>query len=273
MHNAISNLNEWWESVKAHFESHEAAYEALATREKAIHEDAHYMYMLTEFSVDGVRSEDVLDKLASKLPDRLCRIHSQVQSGVLTPEYDRKAVNAALFGVDKDDWAASYTYKDADIARAWAYIEKTYGGEAGQETAVRLAVSQIKRAFDIEPNAPVEIVAGRVVLRMSVYIDSFEKKYGRTELSYASREAVCRAIAALLDLARLQELHALATDLNRMLVHFQNKRMTLVSRERFSLGDEDELTIITYQSNIEFRLSPAFAQSMQILMASVTDAA
>lgn len=105
--------------------------------------------------------------------------------------------------------------------------------------------------------------AGRVVLDLRVYIDSFDKKYGRTNLSSGSQDEVVRTFESLREVAAAYDDSAVASFAARARNAFHYNK-TLRSREKVSLGDAGD--VVVYSTRFEFRFTPAFAERLRTFL-------
>jgi len=165
---------------------------------------------------------------------------------------------------DKDD-APNFTPSEL-----WVALERDYGGEKGATKAPMEAAEHIRRLFSESLRSEIVRRGGGVVLHHSVYVEQWRVN-GPHNLSYGCVQRLHDGVAALATFADWTARPALACDLRA----FSTRdwlRIPLVSRERFAFGDSD-ITLITYLSKFEYRLSPTLAEQLNVFLSKYDDSA
>jgi hypothetical protein len=159
-----------------------------------------------------------------------------------------------------------------DPAGIWAWLEATYGGDAGERLAWAQTAKELTSHLRMKGEAVV-IRGGYVVLEKHVYIDSFDKKWGRTRIHHSSGESVSKACAALSEIARWAERIGLSRDLADFGSSWWRGDRTLESRKQYPLGNNGEVVVVTYQNKFEFKLKKDFAEQVQMFMGTYGESA
>jgi hypothetical protein len=148
----------------------------------------------------------------------------------------------------------------------WAWLESKYGGERGENEALRQAAERLREAFDLDRQAP-RHQSGYLVLDLRVYIDSMDKKYSKVNrLHYHAETSVQQALSALVDFAKATDRPMLRFGVESLRQRI-NRHHDIRSREKFAIGDKGtELLLITYLDRFEFRLRADTAEDLQIFL-------
>lgn len=172
---------------------------------------------------------------------------------------------AERFPLGRDEQLASF-----NPAAIWQYLVETYGGQKGEQEALRQAANQLVNCFRLRRDQEVQTTAGCVVLNLPVYVDVFDKKYSNVaRLHYRAREDFCRALGAFEAFAHHIGRLDLASDLAAQKGHWGVTR-EIVSRARHALGAGDIL-LVTFTTRFEFRLRQALAEQLQIFLGTYAD--
>lgn len=150
-------------------------------------------------------------------------------------------------------------------AAVWEYLEKTYSGSAGRELGWKQAAEDVIRAFCMRRSNTVEKKGAFVVLNDSVYVDDFDKKYGRIRLSYSSVESVMACCKALAGFATWAERVDLSHDLMAFAEHCNDRDSRVESRKQYPLGSGD-IVVVTFQTNFEYRIREDLAAQLNLFI-------
>jgi len=165
---------------------------------------------------------------------------------------------------DKDD---APDFKPSEL---WTALERDYGGDKGATKAMMEAAEAIRTLFSESLRSGIVRRGGGVVLSHSVYTEQWRGN-GRHELSYGCVQRIHNGFTALATFADWTARPALAGDLRGFSIGGWH-RSEVVSRERFAFGDGD-ITLITYLSKFEYRLSPTLAEQLNIFLSKYDDSA
>lgn len=243
----------------AAYAEHAMKMRELAGLEQAILRSEDYMAAVKPLDEDDLR--DHRKKLAVGLRQRLVR-HAEE---IFAPAGRKLSIDedelTDKFDFDKDDPAAF------SLTAIWDYLEQTYGGQAGVDRAWQQAAAELISALHLKHHNEVVRKAGRVIITLSVYLDSIDKKSGKNNLSYGSCESVVKAALTLRGFANWCQNSALATHLGELAEHFSYMRNRgFESRKQLVCGDDQELIVVPYQNKFEFRLSEACATQLQLFL-------
>lgn len=162
---------------------------------------------------------------------------------------------------EKELWASF------DPEAVWNALIEEYGGQKGEDRAFRQTAESLISQFRIKAGEPLEIKQGGPVINVQVWIDAFDKKYGRTRLSHGCEEGIQKILSGLAGVAtwsgEIATVHALKQYQNRM---FYNRRDSqIVSREKIPLG---QITLTTYNTRFEFHFSKEFGGQLQMFLST-----
>lgn len=203
------------------------------------------------------KAKDLLEKAAQSIARRLA-----------SNAEERFAPSGASLDIPSEDlWDRlpkklnQYERSELDVdafdpEAIWAWLEQTYGGDAGESEAYRQTAQKIVDLFRLNHN-PVEHKAGCVVLNLRVWEDSIFT--GR--LSADSRDRWMQACQTISEFAGWAGLQSLRTDLTgfRRFHGFDDR---VESRTRYAFGNS-AITLITYKNRFELRLKPDVAAKLQ----------
>lgn len=147
----------------------------------------------------------------------------------------------------------------------WEHLEKTYGGSAGRELGWKQAAEAVIRAFNMCRSDKVERKGGYVVLNDRVWVDDFDKKYGRIRLSYSSVESVMDCCKSLAGFASWAERADLSQDLMAFAAHCNDRDSRVESRKQYPLGNGD-IVVVTFQTNFEYRIREDLAAQLNLFI-------
>lgn len=152
-----------------------------------------------------------------------------------------------------------------DLAALWQHLEKNYGGDAGDRQAKAQAVEAFKSGFRLGREDAVQIKGGYTVLNLSVYIDSFDKKYGRTRLSYSAAESARQALDAMRQILWFIGLYGAAHDLRGFMAELLDRHVDLPLRKAHVL-DEGKIKITTFSNKFEVKIATDVADKLQLFI-------
>lgn len=159
----------------------------------------------------------------------------------------------------KDEYGhAKVSAEAVDLVAVWDYLEATYGGEKGVEVAHQQLANDIVKTFRLRAGEAPKLVSGKMSLSISMYLDSFDKKYGKNQYSYNCLEYFRNARNLLASLAIWADDTETSNRITNLYHHF-GMRAVINSRERFECGRID---VITYHNRVEFRLAPTLADAL-----------
>jgi hypothetical protein len=178
---------------------------------------------------------------------------------------DKMVVTSACGYSETDDrWGSKINWAEFSATKVWDHLVATYGGEKGKEEGYRQTALAIARAFYLKPGKPVRMVGGRLVLELSVYIDSFDKKHSNVNrISYSCIEGIGKAINALYGFATWAGFDALAQALREAQNELGGCRSEITSRAKYcGYG----IKIITFLNRYEFQIDPPVAEQLQLFL-------
>ena len=189
------------------------------------------------------------------------------------------APGGAALDIDQDDYirrfvvepdtrhrrggdAASLTF---DPGAVWTALEEAFGAEKGVEKSYRAAAATLVVSFDLRSGVEVKQRRDGVVLPMRIFLDDFDRKYGKNVPSFYCRERLANMQRAMMTFATWAEdtsgLHAGMHVLGAL---FGSVHARVQSRERIPLCDG--LYVVTYHTRFEFVMAPALAEKLQIFI-------
>lgn len=249
----------WVKSVKV-LDDYRAAQRELSAMEHSIlsterHEEAIDV-------MDDYNARKHLVELSRGLRNRLVR-HAEKRFAPVGGKLsiDEEAINEKFqFDEKKPD--------AFNLKSLWEYLEKSYGGQAGEDRAWQQTANSLIDVFSLKFKNEVVRKGGRTILTLGVYIDDITKKFShKNVLHYNAHEKVVKALSELKAFAVWQQNLGLAGDLaslNGKFWHGRNEE--IVSREKFECGDDHELAMVTYTNKFEFSFSDACAAQLQLFL-------
>lgn len=154
-----------------------------------------------------------------------------------------------------------------DPAALWAYLEKKYGGNAGEELAWKQSAQAVIAAFNLRQSSPMEKKGGYVVLTRSVWIDDHYKKWNKENRpSYSSQQTIVECISSLVGFATWAERYVLRADLNGLRDTFWAHGFCIESRKQYACGDKGEIVIITFNKSFEYRIREDVAAQLNLFL-------
>jgi len=152
-----------------------------------------------------------------------------------------------------------------DPVQFWASIEVRYGKGQGERIALEQAAQGIKRQFftrSYENDGPPKIVKGAVILKRRIYTEtSFS---GKVEISYNTANDLYGLHRHLAVFAAWADRPTLARALQQPMFSGPNK--AIVSRGRYPFGGHDELVIVTFRENFEYRFRLDVADQLRLFL-------
>jgi len=154
-----------------------------------------------------------------------------------------------------------------DPAALWVYLEKKYGGSAGQEIAHAQAAQAFIHAFSLRQSSPMERKGGFVILSRSVWIDDHYKKWNKENRpSHSSQQSIADHIGALIGFATWAERHELKIDLHRLREAFCAHGFSIETRKQYACGDKGEIVIVTFNKSFEYRIREDVANQLNLFI-------
>jgi hypothetical protein len=260
--------NLWKKSCEA-FDAYVVTLDDLRRMENAIFTGEDYM------CATKVIDDHKLNKLKSELT-------SSVRGRLVNHAATEFAPIGGKLSIDQSEIREMFEYdedhpENFSLKAVWEYLEKTYGGQAGEDAAWRQTAAVLVYEFRLKHKKEVIRKAGRTILELSVYLDSFDKQGYRdskgnkcgskNRLHYNSSQSVQNVLNELKSYSVWQQNMALAADLSKLVHHFwQNNRDEIESRKQYPCGDDQELILVTYHNKFEFRFSDKCAAQLQLFL-------
>jgi hypothetical protein len=225
-----------------------------------------YGQSLREAKVDVAKQ---IEKIAGEMIERMIWLAQDL----FAPEgaalkIDESSVKKACGYLKHDyDFSNKIDWSEFNPSKVWDHLVRTYGGEKGEEEGHRQTAAAIVKEFYIRPGKPIKTVGGRMVLDITVYIDSIHKKYSKTnQLDYGCIEHIAKALMALRGFAVWAGLDDLAASLSSVQYSIADHRnKDIVSRA--SYGGYG-IRVITYLNKYEFQFDPQVAELLQVFLGS-----
>lgn len=212
--------------------------------------------------MDDYDAKKHLIDLSRKLRNRLVR-HAE----------KRFAPIGGKLSIDEEAIGEKFQYDEKtpdafSLKALWEYLEKSYGGQAGEDRAWQQTAKALIDVFSLKHKNEVIRKGGRTILELSVYINGIDKKFGgKNRLHYNSNGEVLKTLSELKSFAVWQQNMSLAGDLDTLHNKFwHGSHDELVSREKHSCGDNNELVMVTYLNKFEFSFSDACAAQLQLFL-------
>ena len=228
---------------------------ALATEENSVAKTDSYM--LAFKPMDKSSLEDQVKERAQAIRQRMIWIAQK--------EFAAPGQKLSIPNDFPEKFEISRESNEFDPAAFWAYLEQQYGGEKGRELAYAQCAKAVVDAFRISKSEKMEMKAGYVVLSRSVYIDSIDKKFGKTRLHHGARQSLAECANALAQFAIWANRPLLGNDLKTFADHIWRSNDSLVSREQTVCGNK-EIVIVAFQTRYEFRIQRGLASQLQIFI-------
>jgi hypothetical protein len=215
------------------------------------------------FAVGSRSAEDFIKGLAeSRIDSMFAKAIKMFSPDGLSLKIDRDKI---LSDLGYRNRYGNSSVDNFDPAVLWKEIDRLFGGDKGKDQAYAQVAEILHRKFRMAHEDKVKSVAGAVCLNINVYLDSFDKKYGKNKLSYSSADDVSKAMTALAAFAKWASRPQLAIELERHPFGYSSTEME--PRKRYPFG-EREVEIITYTSRFEFRFSMELASELQVFIGS-----
>jgi len=157
-----------------------------------------------------------------------------------------------------------------DPAALWSALVDEFGGDRGHEAAYRDLARQLADAFGLRPGSPLEHKKGFVVLNQRIYLNPYSNKIAQLEHhSHNDFQKLCHNLAGFVRWAIDDDEEdgrgwRIAMTLQQ-LARDWGYHDPIESRKLFSFGD-GAIQLVTYQTRFEWRLSPALAGKLQVLL-------
>lgn len=176
-------------------------------------------------------------------------------------EFAPPGASLSIAPPDKDDVPGA-DLENFDPSSVWEYLSRTYGGDAGAQSAYRQAAVALGRALNITVGMEPRMVGGRSVFEHSVYPD---KIFGDVLRLDDARSLNC----VLNGLLAVGEWSGLWCNQEKQDVNWVRHAITRAERSkvlpsRMSIGSA--AAVIPFKSKWEFRIAPDFAEKMQLFL-------
>lgn len=262
----IDHYNNLWESVKeemirhagaiARFRGNEMDILAFTEREDYLHSS------LYGYKFDLHKS---LREVASSIVNGLVKIAAEQWSGSSRLSIDYSKYRELFLENERHDVA----FQDSKLAKfhpshVWSTLEADFGGDKGEEQGFKQAAQNIIEGFRLREGDSMQFKAGCYQLERSMYLDSFDKKWGKNNYSYSCKDSLRPIGVGLEVFMRWAEKASGATHVLQHIHYLCSYHEQVVSREKFIC--DGELMFITYHNRIEFRLSKALGEKLQMFL-------
>lgn len=157
---------------------------------------------------------------------------------------------------EQPDWTA---FSPVHI---WNTLTQRYSGTQGRHLGYEQAARGLVQYFDIRTKLPLASSSRPTILSVSMWIDHFDKKYGKAKLSYSCRDSLTKALSHL------------TTFLAWANVNPNTKEMAILTNYQYEIHSHEkihcssDLDIVTYQSKFEWRFSSRLAELLQVFLAT-----
>lgn len=229
----------------------------LKTRESAIIEEIRREPFWGVFEPDAHKVHQELKEKARDMVSRLVwlAVESFSPRGFRLEIDSKPYLNEYIEGGENND-----AYLAFSPVALWRRLESEYAADTGQETAHRQTAERLVKALHIRRDAPVNLKAGCLVLDVPVYLDDFDKKYGRNRLSFHCHDQIRSILIGLEGFIAWT-----GDDTSRLFL--KTWAQTLVSRDyevvsRKKAEIATGLWLTTYFNRFEFRFSPALGEQL-----------
>jgi hypothetical protein len=255
-----------WEAIKAELIRH---HEAIANLRKA-EQEAHafdpredYLYS-TLFSYKHELYES-LREIATSIIHRLVRLAEQHLGGQSQLKIESEKYKTEFTReVDRDvDFAESKLNKFNPMS-VWEAIQAEYGEGKGEEKGLSQAAKNIINCLDLREGDTMTMKSGYYTLDLSMYLDSFDKKYGKNRYAYSSRDSFIMLIKAFEVFLGWADSYDSAIGLKRYMYKICDYHAQVESRKKYVCGDN--FMFITFNNRIEFRLTKELGEKLQVFL-------
>ncbi|MBI5041267.1 MAG: hypothetical protein HZB57_08740 [Gammaproteobacteria bacterium] len=163
------------------------------------------------------------------------------------------------------DWKKpleQYEWSNFSPSGLWAALEEAYGGSKGVEIGYRQTAHDLIHTFSLNRDDSVERKSGYVILRIRVWMDSFDRKWSkRNRLNYSCADTVNKSLSTLSAFADWAGDDELAFACKRLRWSTQHD---VTSREKTIVSGN--LMIVTFLEYFEFRFTQQLAENLQIFL-------
>jgi hypothetical protein len=176
----------------------------------------------------------------------------------------------SLKAIGEEGWQRSYqtcsddeTAPPVDLDRLHAYLEKTYGGDAGETAAFRQQAEAMISYFGFNKPGAMTVTGRHVSCTVRVWApkQDFGEKKGMYEMSYDSKNRLQKAISALVCAFARTEQHELAIDLRHSDLAHHYK--TFKSRQKESFRGLD---VIMFSDKWVYQFSHEAAAALKLFL-------
>jgi hypothetical protein len=249
---AVAGIIRIWEEYKRAAEGYENRLAALRTQEAEARElarDEIYSLILCEHTT-SLKSEEVAERAFGAIV-HAAEAHFAPAGTRL--EIPSRTVHEGCPASDKRNFAPRIV---------WEYLAATYGNGGGAAKAYRDAARSLAGTLNIKRHEAQKLVGGRVVLSCTIYAD---RTFGNV-LSYHDEERLNQILVCFETLGKWSGLwcQAETTAVSWHRHAIRSCRQTKHLPERANFGDS--ILVVPFKSKWEFRLSPKFAEQMQLFL-------
>lgn len=153
---------------------------------------------------------------------------------------------------------------DFSPTKVWQFLEQKYAQGLGEQLAWQQAAKALYRAFGLEHRKEVVRKGAYVILRISVWVESYCRGPGTGRLSLNSGNNVQEAFSTFSTFLHWTGREALASELKGAIQKWGYDR-EVTSREKTCFG-KDEIIVTTFLERFEFKIKADIAEQLQIFL-------
>lgn len=152
-----------------------------------------------------------------------------------------------------------------DLDKIWTYLENTYGGSAGTETAHRQNAEFIVKEFNLNGQSEIKRTASSVSCYRRMYASRKEygSEAGRYDFGYSARDWIFRLFKGLACVFEWAELDQLSIDLAPSRHRICDYDFTFKPRDRVSFPGLD---LVFFKEQLEFKFSHSAAEKLMLYL-------
>jgi len=258
----VQEYQKQWARFRQETIGHSHVMSALRIEEKALTEKDDYQLVVGEYD-----SEKYLHETAKKYIQEIANLAEKEFSpkdACIQIDYE-ELYDSYL----PDKYAENKCYNDLSLDDIWQALDKKYSGQNGVDSAYKKIASTIIDEFRLSADKVPVKKAGYFSLNKSIYIDSFDKKYGKNRLNYGTKDDIIKLLKALHAFAGWLDDTQIQWSINGYINRLWNSTHDqdhIQSREKIKLGND--IVIITYLTRFEFRFSPEVTSKLQIFLST-----
>jgi hypothetical protein len=161
--------------------------------------------------------------------------------------------------------AESESTPPVDLDKLWNYLEKTYGGDAGIETAHRQNAKFLIKALRLDGESEMKRTASSVSCFHSIYATKkdFGTDAGRYDFGYSSRDWLLQLFKGLACVFEWAGMDQLSIELAPSRHEICNYDFTFKPRDRFSFTGLD---IVFFKDKMELKHSHSAAEKLMLYL-------